>query len=389
MNLQQANGKSKVEKKRPELISMAQVRSEMVTWLCPGYLPKGYFTSLEGDEGMGKTLIVCHIAAGITKGTTALMRPVACKPSGVLFLTNEDHYKHEIKPRLEAVGADYERVFSYSEKDEILLPDHLDYLKADIVEKEIAWVVIDPLSSFVGRGFNLNDEVEARRFLKHLTDVCKETNVTFTACRHLNKREDASPGKRAMGSTALGANARVRLMVGQNPQSPIGGEQEYLLGVEKLTMGCKPATMVYVIETTPVDVWDKETQALVKADMARVKFTGESSLRTEDFIVKLPPGHRRPAVNEASKEKRQEKANWAMKAILEEAGGELASNDLQKYMEEAGFGEAAYNRAKKQLGVKSQPKGKTWYSKLPETIPSILPFGSDAKAIKNGRGVRV
>lgn len=55
-------------KKKPLLISLADVQEKETEWLVTGYMPKGQINILAGDGGSGKTTIWCGVAAEISRG---------------------------------------------------------------------------------------------------------------------------------------------------------------------------------------------------------------------------------------------------------------------------------------------------------------------------------
>src|SRR5262245_58174684 len=83
-------------------------------WLWQDYVPRGALTLLEGDPGLGKSLLALDLAARVSRGWQ--MPPAAgpyegAEPRGVLLLSAEDDLKRTIRPRLDAAGADVQRVW--------------------------------------------------------------------------------------------------------------------------------------------------------------------------------------------------------------------------------------------------------------------------------------
>jgi hypothetical protein len=52
----------------PHFVRSAEVRAEPVHWLWPGYIPAGKLTLLDGDPGLGKSLISIDLAARLSTG---------------------------------------------------------------------------------------------------------------------------------------------------------------------------------------------------------------------------------------------------------------------------------------------------------------------------------
>ena len=91
------------------MVTLSDVTAESVRWLWPGYIPYGKLTMLEGDPGVGKTLVSCAIAAAVSRGH-ALPGGEPARPADVVLLTYEDGLGDTIRPRLDAAGADTTRI---------------------------------------------------------------------------------------------------------------------------------------------------------------------------------------------------------------------------------------------------------------------------------------
>ena len=50
------------------LETLSNVQKSSVNWLWPGYLPAGKVAVLDGDPGVGKSMLTCELAARISVG---------------------------------------------------------------------------------------------------------------------------------------------------------------------------------------------------------------------------------------------------------------------------------------------------------------------------------
>jgi hypothetical protein len=66
---------------------------------------------LEGDLGLGKTLVTLDLCARMTTDRPCRDGSPGVGPTHVLHMRAEDSYEETIGPRLVAAGADMERVF--------------------------------------------------------------------------------------------------------------------------------------------------------------------------------------------------------------------------------------------------------------------------------------
>ena len=93
------------------LITVSDVPAERVEWLWPKRIPLAKLTVLDGDPGLGKSTLTLDLTARVTTrspmpdGTRSLLCARA-----VIIVSAEDGIADTMRPRLEAAGADLERV---------------------------------------------------------------------------------------------------------------------------------------------------------------------------------------------------------------------------------------------------------------------------------------
>src|SRR5690242_6575569 len=85
---------------------VSQLVTRPLTWLWPGRMALGKLAILDGDPGLGKSLVSLDLCARLSTG-----RPFpdgGCGPevSGAIVLNGEDGEEDTIRPRLQALGAD-------------------------------------------------------------------------------------------------------------------------------------------------------------------------------------------------------------------------------------------------------------------------------------------
>jgi hypothetical protein len=93
---------------------MWDVPKEDVSWLWFPYIPLRKLTILEGDPGGGKSFVMCAFAAAVSRGQ-GLPTAAPVEPRNVFMMSAEDGLSDTLRPRLDAVGADLERVFALDE----------------------------------------------------------------------------------------------------------------------------------------------------------------------------------------------------------------------------------------------------------------------------------
>ena len=94
----------------PEIVMASTLTRKEVSWLWPGRIPLGKLTLLVGDPGLGKSLLTLDLASVVSAGLTWPDGSAGVTPSGVVLLSAEDGLEDTIVPRLDAAGANRERI---------------------------------------------------------------------------------------------------------------------------------------------------------------------------------------------------------------------------------------------------------------------------------------
>src|SRR5437764_473259 len=128
-----------------------QVTTRPVSWLWPGRLALGKLATLDGDPGLGKSLVALDLCARLSTG-----RPMPDGSPGpgavnTLVLNAEDGVQDTTRPRLEALGADLGRVFVLRPEDELelRLPRDMETLARLLRRTRARLLVLDPFVAFL------------------------------------------------------------------------------------------------------------------------------------------------------------------------------------------------------------------------------------------------
>ncbi len=182
-------------------VLLSEVETERVSWLWSGWLALGKLSVVDGDPGLGKSATVLDIAARVSTGSEF---PDGSRneagPGGVVVISAEDALSDTIKPRLEAAGADLERITSLamlpdgSGHERLLsIPEDLVHLEAEIQRMEAKLVVVDPLVAFFSKKVDSHKDQDVRRALAPLATVADRTGAAVQLVRHLSKGEGEKP----------------------------------------------------------------------------------------------------------------------------------------------------------------------------------------------------
>ncbi len=233
---------------------LSDIKSEPLHWLWKKRIPLGQLTILDGDPGLGKSLLTIDLAARITTG-----RPMPDGTSSfkgnVLLIAPEDDKANTIKPRIEAAGGDPSRVrllniinssnqrTGETSPSPFSLAEHLNKLIHTIVQTSSIFVILDPLMAVLGSRISASNDQQIREKLSLLALIAQRAYCTFLIVRHLNKGSSENPLYRGGGSIGIIATARTGLLVTQHPSD----ENKRLLVSIKNNLSEKASNLVYQV----------------------------------------------------------------------------------------------------------------------------------------------
>jgi hypothetical protein len=251
-------------------VRLSDVAPEPLRWLWPGRIPAGKITLLDGDPGLGKSTLLCELAARISRGDPlpgdeSLAAPAA--PRGVLLFSAEDDVFDTIRPRIDAAGGDPQRIAAFIAVPNgtdtgrpFALPRDLPILEAIVQRLDVALVIIDPLVAFLRPGVSATSDQQVRHALGALKAAAERTGAAIVAVRHLNKSAGANPLYRGAGSIGIIAAARSGLLLAADPDDL----ERRILALAKGNLARPAPSLAFRLEDVP------------GATVARVVWDGES-----------------------------------------------------------------------------------------------------------------
>lgn len=235
----------------PEVICLAHVKPERVSWLWPGYLPLGKLVVIDGDPGVGKSVLTLDLTARVTTGS---QMPDGSQPvkGAVLILSAEDGLADTIRPRLDAAGADPAQVITITgitAVDEdgkdftrpVSIPADLIDIEKVITEHGVVLVVIDVLMAYLGGDVNSHRDQDVRRALSPVAAMAGRTKCCVVVLRHLNKASGTSAIYRGGGSIGIGGAARAVFIAGIDPEDDSG--TRHVLASVKCNLSAEPSSL--------------------------------------------------------------------------------------------------------------------------------------------------
>ena len=214
----------------PLVIAMDTVTARPIEWLWYPYLAIGKLCILDGDPGVGKTLLATQLAANVSRGHPMPDQQgkltLSCgAPGVVVFLATEDDLEDTVRPRLDRAGADCAQVKVFNEwqdgtghRHAFTLAD-LPYLETVLTTYRPRLVYIDAIQAVLGGKVDANSANQ----LKQLLDPLAKLAATYR-CAILASRHPAKPGQhnvklihRGANSMAIIGTARLGLFVEDHP----------------------------------------------------------------------------------------------------------------------------------------------------------------------------
>lgn len=325
------------------LVRLSDVQPEKVSWLWPGRIPLGKLTIIDGDPGLGKSLITCDIAARVSKGAPMPDGTASdlAGPAGVIFMSCEDGIADTIRPRMDAAGADTTRiaVLEYVKDGAYQrLPTigDLHDLERSVDIFGAALVVIDPMMAHLPSGINAHKDQDMRSTLSPLAKFAEKAGVAIVIIRHLNKGISDNVLHKGGGSMGIIGAARVGLIVAADPQDMT--KERRILATSKNNLARNaPAFAYHIISvdgtSAPTVIWEGPTEHMA-SDLLGVADDNSRSAITEaeDFLRDL-------LINECTA---QEVFSAGRKAGLSEPTLKRAKRTLGVVSEKRGVGKDGY-----------------------------------------------
>lgn len=317
-------------------------------WLWDGHLPPASLGMLDGDPGLGKSMITADWAARVTKGGKwPDGSAVHGGAQGVLFVAAEDTAE-EIAARCQAHGADLTKIHHLKEVggETPSIPRDLSIIEAIIRENNVRLVVIDPIMIYLG--VHSGSDQQARKATGPLAKLAQESGTTIVMVRHLTK-EAKSAKSAGGGSMGMIGQCRFGYLVGPDPDDP----KRRIVANTKMNNGPEPLALAYRLRTqrngAPHVDWEEKPVEEIDADM----------------LIK------NRKVDPAQRNEREEAVNFLRDTLEhgEEHGclkGVMHPPTLFGLGKEAGFTVSQIRTAKGKLMVVSRKLGPGWFWCLPD-----------------------
>lgn len=203
----------------------AVFKDENTRFLWYPYLPIGDFSVLMAPGGVGKTILICGIAAAVTTGRPLPGEAFGHEPKNVLIVSAEDP-GHLLKRRLAASGADLMRTFilDCSSSTGLNFTDDFVSFEATVLGCAPSLLILDPWFAYLGGDADINRVNVLRPILQRLSLLAKKGDFSLILISHVNKKaQDMDANNAAVGSVDLVNASRsvLRLIKGEDEDERI------------------------------------------------------------------------------------------------------------------------------------------------------------------------
>jgi len=340
-------------KKEPDYIRGDKVKVEHIDWLWPNRFPYKMLSLLVGIGGTSKSTLSLYMAAQITTGRPWIdeLPSTTREPGDVVILSAEDTPGNIIVPRLIAMQADLSRVYILKGA-KITLPDgtiglvgidnlsktgDLDMLLS-VLDKASnpKLAIIDPYTAYMGKT-DSNSNTEVRSFLRPLSEIATDRNISIIGITHLNKNQDLSAEFRVLGSVGQQNAARMAWLVAQDPDDL---DRRYMVWY-KGNLAPRTDGLAYRLMSTSISTPDGRTSY-----QPACCFEKDPIFLTADEL--LAPRKR----SQGRPRKQTEASEWLESVLSDEP---LDSKLIFEEGEALGYSSATLKRVKKSIGILGIP----------------------------------
>jgi AAA domain len=356
----------------------SELTPRSIAWLWPQRLAYSKLALLEGDPGLGKSLVALDLCARLSTGRPLPDGQPSPEPVTVLVLSSEDVAEETILKRLEAFGADIKRVIhmprEVDDAPALLFPAQIQELDDALTRTKARLVVIDLIVDFLEPRINVNSDKSVRSALLPLARLAEKHQCVILLLRHLNKDGRWRSIYRGSGAIGFIGACRSAWLVAADPNDA----DRCVLAQVKNNLAARQPSLVYQVveqEGAPPQLnWlgpcDWTADQLLAG--ATAPATGSPRDRAKEFLTELLANG--PVTSRAVWEAAQ--AEGLAKRTLDRAKEDL---EIQSGRVWDGEKQVVYwLRKGQELPRPEPPKGmpdlEPWFERLREHFPPANPL---------------
>ena len=260
------------------------------------------------------------------------------------MLQGEDNVSTIVRPTLEAMGAELDRILVIADKSPISLPRDVALVRSAVQDIGAKLVVVDPMDEFIDA--NLRDNRQARKALFGLVSLAEEDDFSLIVVRHPTKGTSKALDS-GSGSKGIIGLARSALFVGHDPGSDDSNQN--ILALSKSNLATASAVTYRTVQNAN--------------GVIVVEWLGPSSL-SADEVIRFSAAAQDPSELDRAKD--------FLFCILRE--GPRPSRQVMAMARGQDLSERTVRRAAKDLRIRPKKKGTIcWVWRLPDDREFLAP----------------
>jgi hypothetical protein len=346
---------------------MSEVTPRRIEWLWADRVAIGKPTIVAGDPGLGKSMITNAYMAAVVSQGGRWTDGASCQRGSVIIVSGEDDPEDTLYPRLQAAGADLNKVCFFqgigrgespaeaaAGKTRAFTLADVQVLRDMIREiGDVRLVVIDPIGAFVGNSDSHNN-AEVRGLMAPIATLAAETRAAFVLVAHLNKGGGKGTGTSAIyriaGSLGFAAAARTVWGVIKDPDDP---KRRLFLSIKNnVSVDSENGLAYRVKDAGPGGVF--QSRPMVEWEAGAVQLSADDAMESPRGGPRGP----RPVARNTARQ-------W-LEGFLK--AGRQRSDAVRAAAKAAGHTGITLQRAKQDLGVLTDTAKPYWW-RLPEPFP--------------------
>jgi hypothetical protein len=189
-----------------------------IDWLWYPYIARGKLTLLDGDPGVGKSLLAIDLAARLDRRGPLPDGQALDRCLNTLYISADDICDDTLFPRLYSAGVvnNNVRFIDPDNVDLYTFPAHTHFLASIFRRKAFDLLVIDPIAGFMPAASSGSD-AGVRQALLSFVQLAIKLNCAIILIRHLTKIVSPRSLYRGLGSIGLMGVVRSGLLVARHP----------------------------------------------------------------------------------------------------------------------------------------------------------------------------
>jgi hypothetical protein len=323
----------------PGIRPFSEVPDEQLEWLWYPYICLGTLGLLDGDPGDGKSQFTGWLVSEISRGRV-LPNGASMPPANCFLFNFEDLPGAVIKKRLEANGADLDRVFIQTRTFK-LTPEMADWLDGEIAKADPRLVILDPIQAFITGDVDASNNIDVREFMERLKDIAERRRCAIIVVRHFGKGQHDKAMKKGIGATDFVGISRNQFGLARRRDDVRG-----FIVFHMKTNFERGDAMLFTMGNADGR----------KGQQPKIGFDRFEKIDVDAFFAGTP------ATRGPDQDEREVAKQFLLHAL---ADGPKAATALKSQAEARAISASTLDRARKELGVITAKKGKIWFWSLP------------------------